>query len=241
MKFINKIFLFIILSAFFGCSTNKNPLETYFHNNEKRLIHKWNHYFEIYHRHLAKFRGKDITIVEIGVSHGGSLQMWKDYFGPKAKIIGVDIDPRTKQVEEKQIKVFIGDQEDVKFLSEFKKSVPRIDILIDDGGHTMNQQITTFEELFPHITKDGVYLCEDTHTSYRNRYKGGYLRDGTFMEMSKGLVDYLNAWHSKDRNLKPNKFTESVNSIHFYDSVVVIEKKPMKIPFHLKSGKIKLK
>ena len=43
----------------------------------KNLIHKWNHYFEIYNKHFKRFRNKDINILEVGVSHGGSLQMWK--------------------------------------------------------------------------------------------------------------------------------------------------------------------
>jgi hypothetical protein len=76
-----------------------NPLEKYFRRNSKRLIHKWVHYFEIYDRHFSRFRGKNIVVVEFGVSHGGSLQMWRKYFGRRAWIYGVDIDPRCKNFE----------------------------------------------------------------------------------------------------------------------------------------------
>ncbi len=82
-------------------------LEVYFRKNDKRLIHKWAHYFDIYDRHFARFRDKEIVILEIGVSQGGSLQMWKDYFGPKAKIYGIDVNPQCKQLEEDNIKIFI--------------------------------------------------------------------------------------------------------------------------------------
>ena len=71
-----------------------NPLWKYFSHNEGRIIHKWHHYFDIYHNHFCRFRDLPITILEIGVYKGGSLQMWKNYFGPKAKIYGVDIDQR---------------------------------------------------------------------------------------------------------------------------------------------------
>jgi cephalosporin hydroxylase len=118
-----------------------NDLEKYFRLNDKRLIHKWNHYFEVYDRHFSKYRNKDIVILEIGVSHGGSLQMWKDYFGDKAKIYGIDINPQCKEFEEENIKIFIGSQSDRNFLREVKAQIPPIDILIDDGGHTMVQQI----------------------------------------------------------------------------------------------------
>jgi hypothetical protein len=68
--------------------------------------------------------------------------------------------------------------------------------LIDDGGHTMKQQINTFEEFFTSIAENGVYLCEDVHTSYWSKYGGGYKKSGTFIEYSKNFIDYINAWHS---------------------------------------------
>jgi 23S rRNA U2552 (ribose-2'-O)-methylase RlmE/FtsJ len=107
-------------------------LEQYFKQNNKRLIFKWQHYFDIYERHFARFKNKEVVILEIGVSQGGSLQMWKDYFGGKCKIYGVDIDPRCKQFEEENIEIFIGSQSDKNFLRKIKSSIPQIDILIDD-------------------------------------------------------------------------------------------------------------
>ena len=56
------------------------------------------------------FRDTEVNIVEFGISQGGSLQMWKDYFGPKANIYGVDINPHCKSLEEEQVQIFIGDQ-----------------------------------------------------------------------------------------------------------------------------------
>jgi len=128
-------------------TTPANPLSEYFFNNPGRMIHKWHHYFEIYHRHFEKFRGQSPVVVEIGVFHGGSLQMWREYFGPGTRVVGIDIDPRCKGFEDESTTILIGDQADRGFLAEVRKAVPRIDILIDDGGHTMQQQIATLEEL----------------------------------------------------------------------------------------------
>ena len=213
-----------------------NDLEKYFTENTGGLIHKWKHYFEIYDRHFSRFRGTDVHVVEFGVYQGGSMQMWKEYFGPNCKIFGVDINPHCKKVEEDQVQIFIGDQEDRKFLKTLAKSIPRIDILIDDGGHTMKQQIKTFEELFTHINENGVYVCEDCHTSYWREYGGGYKRTGTFIEYSKQFIDYINAWHSKTDRIRVTEFTKSVHSLHYYDSVLVIEKRIIEKPFHLKTG-----
>lgn len=213
-----------------------NHLEQYFEANRGNLIHKWMHYFDVYDRHFARFRGTDVHILEIGVSHGGSLQMWKDYFGPRARIYGSDINPQCEKLAEEQVEIFIGDQGDRKFLRSLKEKIPRIDILIDDGGHTMKQQIATFEELFGAVSENGVYLCEDTHTSYWPAFQGGVRRRGTFMEYSKRLVDQLTAWHSEQKSFRVDAFTRSAASMHFYDSVVVIEKKPRTEPVCRKTG-----
>jgi hypothetical protein len=203
-----------------------NPLWKYFSQNEGRIIHKWHHYFDIYHNHFCRFRNLPVTILEVGVYKGGSLQMWKSYFGDKAKIYGVDIDPRCKELEEDQIKVFVGDQANRDFLRELKDEIGVIDILIDDGGHTMIQQIATFEELYPVVSEIGVYFIEDLHTSYWADYGGGYKKQGSFIEYAKGFIDSMNAWHSHDPELTPGRLTKSATGIHFYDSVLVIEKYP---------------
>jgi hypothetical protein len=214
-----------------------NDLEAYFVKNTGNLIHKWQHYFEIYDRHFARYRGTDVHLVEIGIFQGGSLQMWKHYFGPQARIFGVDINPACKQFEEENIRIFIGDQADRLFLRTLAHEIPRIDILIDDGGHTMRQQIATFEELFPHVQPNGIYLCEDIHTSYWRPYGGGYHRRGTFIEYSKEFVDSIHAWHSQQPGrFAVTDFTRSVSGLHFYDSILVIEKSPREKPFDVKTG-----
>jgi SAM-dependent methyltransferase len=208
-----------------------NPLKDYFFNNPGRLIQKWHHYFEIYHRHFERFRGQSPVIVEVGVFHGGSLQMWHDYFGPGTRVVGIDIDPRCRQFEDASTTILIGDQADRAFLARVRDAVPRIDILIDDGGHTMAQQIVTLEELYLHLQPEGIYLCEDIHTSFLSEYGGGYRRPGTFLEYTKELIDYLYAWWSQERErLAVNKFTVSTFAMHFYDSVVVLEKRPIGRP-----------
>lgn len=223
-----------------------NDLERYFYNNPGRLIHKWKHYFEIYERHLARYRDKRVTVVEIGVYKGGSLQMWKHYFGPKARIVGIDVNPECTAYAEDQVEVLIGNQEDRTFLRSLAERIPVIDVLIDDGGHMMTQQIATFEELFPHVASDGVYLCEDLHTSYWKEYGGGYRSPNTFIEYSKNFVDYLHAWHARkpvkswhrrqQPTLSVSDFTKSAHSLHFYDSVLVIEKRPMVPPSDMMTG-----
>lgn len=215
-----------------------STLFDYFQRNPGRLIHKWHHYFEIYERHFAQFRNKPVTIVEFGVFHGGSLQMWKQYFGIEATIIGVDINPLCSGLEEEQITIEIGDQQDRVFLQALCDEYGPFDLVIDDGGHTMPQQINTFEVLYPAVRDGGIYLVEDLLTSYRPNFDGGLHRPGTFIEYSKNLIDQLHAWHSHE----PDKFvadeiTRSTFGLHYYDSILVLEKRGIKPPHHSKTGK----
>ena len=101
----------------------------------------------------------------------------------------------------------------------------------------MPQQINTFEELFPHIDKKGVYLCEDLHTSYRPELGGGHKKRGTFIQYSKNFIDYIHAWHSaQPRRLSVTQFTKTVHSLHYYDSILVIEKRPIEKPRAMRTG-----
>jgi cephalosporin hydroxylase len=216
----------------------KNPLEAYFRANQGRLIHKWMHYFDIYDRHFSPYRGREVNVVEFGVSHGGSLQMWRNYFGRRARITGVDIDLRCARLTGDRINVVIGDQENREFLKELADQVGEIDVVIEDGGHAMGQQIATFEELWPRVRDGGVFLIEDLHTSYWRKYGGGYKRSGTFIEYAKDLIDQLHAWHSQDGEMfKVDEYTRSIRGMHIYDSIIVFDKGLVTKPTHEKTGK----
>lgn len=217
-------------------NVNGGSLIDFFENHEHRVIRKWMHYFEIYDRHFSRFRNKPLSLIEFGVNHGGSLQMWKYYFGQEAKIYGVDIDPRCANLGEENITIIMGNQEDRSSLSMIKDSLPKFDIIIDDGGHRMMQQTFTFEEMYAHLKEGGVYLCEDLHTSYWSGYGGGFRKPTSFIEYSKRLIDQLNAWYSQNPDFVVDEFTLNAFSMHYYDSILVIEKRPMKPPIERMRG-----
>ena len=198
---------------------------------EHRCIYKPVNYFSIYEQWFAPYRGKEETVfVEVGVWNGGSMQMWHNYFGKNVKIVGVDINPVCKQFEDADENIFIeiGSQDDPNFWRAFKEKYPRVDVLLDDGGHFSNQQITTFREIFPHIKDGGLYMCEDCLTSYWPEYGGGLKKPDTFIEFAKNLIDELNALNSKGA-VEETYNSLNMGGMHFYNSVVIVEKK--KVPF----------
>jgi hypothetical protein len=131
----------------------------YFALHQGRQVDKWQHYFSIYDKHFDRFRFTSPRVLEIGVDHGGSLQLWKRYFGEGAKIVGIDIRPEC-YFQEPGLEIHIGDQTDVTFL----RSLGNFDIIIDDGSHQPAHQSASFTELWPRCS--GVYLIEDCHDRY---------------------------------------------------------------------------
>jgi hypothetical protein len=201
----------------------KMSLWSEFLTNDGRKIHKWTHYFPIYEQHFGRFVNRTTTFIEIGICKGGSLQLWKRYLGPFAQIVGIDIDPTCKAVEEDQIAVRIGDQSDLNFLQQIIDEFGSPDVVLDDGSHMMSDMRASFEFLYPHISKNGVYMIEDLHTAYWDEYGGGIGRAGSFIEQAKGLIDELNVDHSRGA-VPISEFSRTTMSMHFYDSVVAFER-----------------
>jgi Methyltransferase domain len=192
-----------------------NPLAAYFDAHIAGPgLWKWRHYFDIYDRHLAKFRGREVHVVEIGVYSGGSIQMWHDYFGPSCLFYGVDIESACKAYETDKTRIFIGDQADPAFWADFIHQVPRVDVVLDDGGHEAHQQIETLEALLAHLRPGGVFLCEDSHG-----------RGHPFHAYVAGLSRQLHAMTLRDAVSDALPFQRSIEAISLYPFVTVIEKR----------------
>lgn len=183
---------------------------------------KFNHYFPVYQRHFSRFINLDVTIFEIGVYQGGSLQLWKKYLGPHAKVVGIDIDPQCAGIEEDQIFIRIGDQSDPKFLDALLEEFSEPDIVIDDGSHQPRHVNFTFDYLYPRQRKNSVYVVEDTGFGYWEELAAGG-EDEAFIQRTKALIDLLHANHTRGR-IASNCFAQMTGSIHVYDSMVVFEK-----------------
>jgi hypothetical protein len=131
-----------------------------------RLMDKWAHYLPIYERYFERFRGKSPRILEIGVSHGGSLQLWKAYFGPRATIWGLDVDPRCANYEKAGIYITIGRQEDPVVHAWYREAELKFDIILDDGSHRLEHQQASLDGLWSQLNDGGVYLIEDCRETY---------------------------------------------------------------------------
>lgn len=199
-------------------ATVDNPLRSFLDGiGDGPGIWKWRHYLDIYHRHLSKFIGRHVEVVEVGVYSGGSLRMWKQYFGSGCRISGVDIQEACRAYEDASTTIYIGDQADRAFWQRFREHVPVVDVLIDDGGHRPEEQMVTLEEMLPHLRPGGVYICEDIH--------GAGNRFASFAHSLAGNLNaFVNDPSPESLAAIPTSFQAAVGSVHLYPFAVVIEK-----------------
>jgi hypothetical protein len=196
----------------------------------KRGRHEYTNYYQ---RHFKKLKYKNIKLLEIGVGgyeradRGGcSLRMWKRYF-LNGQIYALDIYDKSPQ-EERRIKIFKGSQVDYDFLDQMLLSInSELDIIIDDGSHINEHVIGTFQYLFPKLKPGGVYVVEDTQTSYRHDYGGddkNLNNDRTMMNLFKKIPDFINHKEYTMKGLEDYNYLKNVESIHFYHNLIFIFK-----------------
>ncbi len=191
-----------------------------FDDHNGRGVIKWSHYPEIYDKHFWQYRDQEITVLEIGVQRGGSLEIWEKYF-PKAKIYGIDIDERCRSLTFDRAEVFIGDQTDKTFLTEVLNKIGPVDIIIDDGSHVPEHQTKSFSFLYDKLQSPGVYFVEDTEYNF-------VTADRQFIDAMDNKRDYLNK--------KDSQFQKSTTAMTYYNNIVVVEKQKSKLPNLIKKN-----
>ena len=193
-------------------------LEKSFYSSPRYSL-KYSNYFETYEFLLARFLGKKITLVEVGVFHGGSLQMWREFLGEGARIIGIDADNNATESSKDGFEIFIGNAKDPDFWAAFFLTVGKIDILIDDGGHTNAQQSQALISSINNMNDKGLIIIEDSYQSYSKEF--GNPSPFSFVQLSKLLVDRLMTRTIKSQ-FRAN-LSSRIWSICYFERMVVFE------------------
>ncbi len=221
-------------SFFTGPSITDHLRDTYgyegdlaqiFAQGSPQLIHKWHHYLPIYDRYFSPWRNRPLRFLEIGVSQGGSLSMWRRYFGPQATIFGIDIDPACAAYDGIAGQVRIGSQADPAFLAAVVAEMGGIDIVLDDGSHRMDHIRASFRTLFPQVQPGGLYFVEDLHTAYLPTYGGGYRASANFFNFARDMVDDMHRWYHRKSSTTADLGT-MCTGIHIHDSICVFDRNP---------------
>lgn len=202
-----------------------------FSQNKGLPVHKWHHYIPYYDRYFSSFRQSPVRFLEIGVFRGGSLAMWRKYFGEKAVIFGVDSDPNCAALNGQSGQVRIGSQDDPDFLNQVIDEMGGIDIVLDDGSHKTRHQINSLKVLFPRMSQGGIYMVEDLHTSYWRGYNGSFGRGLSFFKFSADMINDMHHWWHFNR-IKHPELKDMCTGIHVHDSIAVFEKERAYEPTH---------
>lgn len=245
--------LYFILLAQFGIANSRieNPEYQYLNDLALRCDptrtsgkgSNWHNYTEVYVNYFAPLRHQSIKFLEIGIFQGNGVRLWEEYF-PNADLHFIDITFANLRYFSDRSHYHLANQESVEDLTRvIHETGGQFDIIIDDGGHTMRQQLVSFMTLFPHLKSEGLYVIEDLHTSYWKEYGGGGTIQspksgpGTFINFLKDLVDEVNFIGARTGSANHydeipaeikkelNSFREQIYSIHFYDSLCVILKR----------------
>ena len=236
--------------------TPKNLTDLYT-KNQGKVSDKWSFYLDQYERLFNPLRDKTISLFEIGIQNGGSLEIWSKYF-PKAKVfVGCDIDKKCSNLvyQDPRINLVIGDANQKKIQEDIIKKGGPFDIVIDDGSHRSSDIVKSFINYFPHVSDGSLYIVEDLHCSYWEDFEGGLFAPYSSMMFFKQLTDLVNYEHwgvSKDYTEILKGFSvqydlklkqdvlEKIESIEFLNSMCVIRKssgKPSGLGLRLVYGK----
>lgn len=219
----------------------KNLIELYSEHTGK-VSDKWSLYFEVYDRIFKDKRNDSLSMLEIGIQNGGSLEIWAQFFPNASAIIGCDINKKCLELNYSvpSIRLFVGDANEHKINQGIIGVAKELDIVIDDGSHQSSDIIKSFSLYFPLLTSGGIYIAEDLHCSYWKPFGGGLRSKYSSIEFFKRLVDIVNFEHwtspeSKVENLRffqeqygctfRNEDLACIHSIEFVNSMCIVRKK----------------
>ena len=199
-----------------------NFLETFnFFKNSPKFSIKYDTYFEVYENVFKHYRDRKITFVEVGVSNGGSLFIWKKFFHKDSRIIGIDLNPNAKKLEEYGFEIFTGNQSEKKFWDNFYNKVGKVDIVFDDGGHKNIQQIATVDNSINNINEGGLIIVEDAHSSFIKWFYNP--SKYSFISFTNLIIDSINRRCIHLNYKKQNSYTKNVYAVEFFESIVVLK------------------
>jgi hypothetical protein len=225
----------------FNAPQDKPTLKELYSQHTGKVSDKWSSYLNEYERIFSEYRNKPVNLLEVGVQNGGSLEIWARYFTKACKIVGCDVNPKCSELQynDERISVVIGDINSDRIEDAILKQMTTIDIIIDDGSHLSSDIIKTFARYFKHLAVGGIYVAEDLHCSYWQKWEGGLFSPYSSMAFFKRVADIVNYEHwgvecSREDVLRnfQNEYgcylseetLQFIHSIQFCNSLCIIRK-----------------
>ncbi|MFA7345322.1 MAG: class I SAM-dependent methyltransferase [Terrimicrobiaceae bacterium] len=207
-----------------------------------KVSDKWSSYLDEYERVFRDIKGEPVSLLEIGIQNGGSLEIWGKYFARAEKLVGCDINEKCRVLtfEDDRVSVVVGDANTDEVQRRIGQISPSFDIIIDDGSHKSGDIIRSFARYFPLLKPGGIFLAEDLHCSYWRDFDGGLFDPLSSISFFKDLADIISHDHwgipeSREALLEAYgraytaEFSETdlagIHSVEFLDSICVVKKR----------------
>ena len=220
---------------------SKPTLFEVFTSHQGKVSDKWQLYLREYDRLFNPYRAQAISLLEIGIQNGGSLDIWANYFAPGSTLIGCDINPDCAALvyDNPHISFILGDANDPAVVRQVLQRAPVFDLIIDDGSHTSSDIVNTFTLYFQHLAEGGMFVAEDLHCSYWAQYEGGLYDPYSSLSFFKRLSDVISHEHwgiERERKAILQGFfghygcdideavLATVHSVEFINSLCVVRK-----------------
>lgn len=173
------------------------PLARLYAEHTGKVSDKWSSYLREYDALFSPRRKQAVRLLEIGVQNGGSLEIWAKYFAAAPILLGCDIDPKCAELayDDPRIALVVGDATSPETAARISELCPVLDIVIDDGSHASRHIVQAFMRYFPRLADGGIYVVEDLHCSYWDRFGGGLFDPYSSIAFFKRLVDVVNHEH----------------------------------------------
>jgi cyclopropane fatty-acyl-phospholipid synthase-like methyltransferase len=202
---------------------------TMFGIDKSSFVHN---YSRQYQPLLKPFINKEINILEIGGYNGNTLRAWK-YLFPNAKVVGIDINNEYKQYENECDNIFVEifDVKNIQLYKTLKEKYFHFDLIIDNGSHMNYDVIYSFEQLFPLLNDNGLYIVENTVCYNDEKYVNNMYPN--HLNYFVQFIPFLNQTISGNSCVDPfkmekktsNIFEQGIDKIEFGCSYVAISKK----------------
>jgi len=229
---------------------NKKTVRELHREKRGKVSDKWDSYLSYYDELLAGLRDREISMLEVGVQNGGSMETWSQYFEAGKIFIGCDIDPNCSRLiyDDPRVNIVIGDANSQDAYGQITKLCSAFDLIIDDGSHQSIDVLNSFINYFPLVKPGGIYIVEDSHCLYLKDFGGGILNEYSAQSFFKKLADVVSyQWWENDVSLSaylqsffiktgpPSFISEGwIDSIAFRNSVITVRKAQQ--PGHKKLG-----
>lgn len=221
----------------------QTTLRVRYQEQSGKVSDKWSIYLDVYQHLFESFVDRPISLLEIGVQNGGSLEIWTKHFPKAQHLVGCDIDPNCAllRYDDPRVSVIVGDANENATERRIAEISPDYDIVIDDGSHVSGDIVRAFIRYFKRVKDGGFFLAEDLHCSYWKEFDGGLFDPRSSIAFFKRLVDVINHEHwgvpgaravilrgfvEKYGDGIDEELLASIHSVEFFNSICVVRKAP---------------